>query len=685
MKTAYARPNGFSMLEALIALGIGGVFLTSVFTMWVSTAQIWHRQSIETRLHYSLETALEHLKHDVRLADGNNILFYPAGAAEYSAISLPSPVLDASGFQTFGPGGGIQWSRTVLYHVFTPEGGPSQLRMTVIPTFETNTALRQAELDGVVASGAASGGATTRTLFSADTVDLAFTPESPQFDGYAATTERSEKITFGSVRMTAGTHQIRFTVTGKNDLSANYKMGLDQLSITPSGSARECEAMTVSASSGDAQVIEDMSAFGANVWGGNNHLEYQSGSLGDQVTFQAYYDGWFESNFADMTLANAEVVNSDPALTVLSREDQAMVSTWSAAAQAQGSAQVDYPNFSNRTIRQVIQGGFVTQSAVMIRLKFTAAATQSLRIGSAYFGLRNGAGPNFQGIPTQLYFDNPTVTEGNPDGVGAVGAGTVTTKDVPAGDHVWSNWFIYTIDTTNPVPDHLVSYYVPAGAFGVVGWPDTPNIHSYEVNDLTGAFAGSTADLTDAIVNPGGVQNNDYVLGAAEMSGWQNVGVATSQVYDTKLTAPAYVSCSWTSVLPNASTVLMKVRTSVNADMAGAAAWNAVAGGVSSPMALNGIGNQRYVQFQATLTMGNPFTAYPTLDNVAVTWPGNDALVEIGGYVTKRADYGMFKITVDGQDVVNALRVDLDAQETFRGKDYGYSVNTQVKPKNTGK
>lgn len=686
MRTSISNRKGFSLSEALVALGVGGVFLTSVFAMWTTTTQVWRQQSAETKLHYSIETSLERIKHDLRLSDGNSILFYPQNAAEYTAISMPSPVVDANGFQSFAAGGGIQWSRTLIYHVFTPDGGKPELRLTVIPSFESSAALRQSELDAVVTAGAGTGGATTRTLFSAETVSLVMRPEAPSFDGYAATTERSENITFGTVHMTPGSHSIRFEVTGKNDLSTGRKIGLDQITVAPSGAPLEAEALPVSASSGQGQMVVDMSAFGANVWGGNNQLQYQSAVDGDYLTFQYYYDQWLESNFSDMTFANTGVINTDPALSLLSREGQAQSAAWQGAAQAQSAPQADYNNYSDRTVRTVIKRSDITKSSVMIRLKFTASSTQALQINSAYFGPRNGNGPNFTATPTTLYFDNATVLEGAVDGVGAVGAGTATGKLVPAGEHVWTNWFTYAIDLTQATPDYLVSFNIPnTNLYGMVGWQDTPNTHSYQV---IGDFANSTQDLTDnvnVIIMPNFLQTNDFVLGCSEMSAWTNVGEATSQVYDTQMTAPSYGSIAWSSTLSNGSSVLMKVRSSSDQNMVGATAWTAIAGGVSSPMSLSGLANQRYVQFQATLTAGSPYTSYPEMDNVVVTWPGSNALVDISGYITRRPDYGMFKVTVDGQDVVNALSVDLDATEKVRSKDYAYALTAQVKPKNSGK
>lgn len=508
------------------------------------------------------------------------------------------------------------------------------------------------------------------------------TPDSPTFDGYEPTTERSEKLTFGSIRLGAGAHTVRFETTGKNAAASGYAIGIDQIAIQPSGALLEAEALPVNSSSGDAQTKEDMSALGVNLWGGNHHKKYAAGAIADYITFDVNYDQWMESNFENMTFQNAEVINTDPAIAVSSRETQAQSPAWLGQAQAQSPPQADYNGFSNRTVRTVISGGSFTKSAVMMRVKFTASSLQQLQINSAYFGVRQGNTPNFAAVPIQLYFDNPTVKEGDPDGVGAVGNGAQVAATIQPDHHIWSNWFTYIIDATNPVPDHLVSFYVPAGGSGMVGWQDTPTVHSYEV---MGDFAANAGDLTNPIVNPNGVQTNDVVLGASECSAWTNVGVATSQVYDTLLAAPSFDRVTWDSTKPNGSTVLVRVRTAGSADMAGASAWNVASGGTASPVDLGGMSSGRYVQFQATLTAGNPYTAYPTLDNVDIHWDGQTALAEITGTITRGPGYGQFKVLVDGQNPVNALQVKIDLSETLRGKTYEHSLKTQVKARNSGK
>lgn len=133
--------KGFTILEAMIALSLGSAFMATVFQMWGSSTQLFKQQSLESKLHLSVETALERLKDDIRLADGNQILYYPANGSEYTAVSIPTRSVDANGFYAFQSGGGIQWDGTVLYHVFE-QNGKKEFRRTVIPSFDSNSVNR---------------------------------------------------------------------------------------------------------------------------------------------------------------------------------------------------------------------------------------------------------------------------------------------------------------------------------------------------------------------------------------------------------------------------------------------------------------------------------------------------------------------------------------------------------------
>jgi len=672
----------------MISLAVGGVFLTSVIAAWQFSTRTWKQESVQTGLRVSIEQSMEKIKEDIRLSDSNKILFYPASGAPYTAISIPRATPDTSGFLALS-GGNIAWDKTVVYSTFS-NNGKMELRRTVYNSFNSNPASRQTELSTVVTTGAPSGGsnATTRVLFKNDTASLEIVSPNPTFDGYAASISRSPLTSFGSATLAAGTHQVAFEATGKNAASSGYRFGVDSLAFSPSGGHREAEVLTVSASTGQIQSIENMTLYNG-VWGGNYQKEYQASAAGNSITFSVDYDQWIESNFNNMTHSTTETTGTNPYLALASRETQGLTSSWLASTQTLSGSQVDEVPGVTQSIRSVINGTFLTKSAHMIRLKFTASESANLVLNSAYFGQRQGSEAqadgtfNFSGVPTQLYFDNAPLPEGSTDPVGAVGTGVATSVTVPSGNYVWSNWFIYTIDASTTVPDFLVSMNVLGGS-GASTWLQTQGVlpvYSYRINDA----AGVNTAVSPWSSGWAGYATAASVFSSVEMASWLNNGTATSQVYDTKVTNPVYSTMSWNSDLPAGALVTMKIRSSANADMTGATAWNLALSSVTTPLALTGLSNQRYVQFQADFQDVAPYLTYPQIDDVKIAWPGNSALVELLGYYTLKPNYGQFKVMVDGQPTVKGLEIKLTAGENYRGKAYNCTLNAEERPRNTGK
>ncbi|MBU4286419.1 MAG: hypothetical protein KKD76_05870, partial [Verrucomicrobia bacterium] len=57
------------------------------------------------------------------------------------------------------------------------------------------------------------------------------------FDGYSGGVIPSGKVSYGECELTAGSHLLRLEVNGKNQASSNYGMGIDCLTLTPTGAA----------------------------------------------------------------------------------------------------------------------------------------------------------------------------------------------------------------------------------------------------------------------------------------------------------------------------------------------------------------------------------------------------------------------------------------------------------------
>ncbi|MBI3252141.1 MAG: hypothetical protein HYZ52_02320 [Candidatus Omnitrophica bacterium] len=674
-----ADKRGFSLLEAFIALGVGAVFLSSVVSTWYFASDRWRAENTRFDLRMDIEKAMERIKNDVRLSDANGILYYPQNASSYTAISLPHATPDANGYLTFS-NNLISWNQTIIYYVYN-NNGRYELRRRVTASFNSNQSARQTELDTLALNGPLGlpqeVGTTDTVLVSAGNLALDIVPQAATFDGYDPAVTRSGSTSFGSVRLTAGNHQVRFEVTGKNASSSSHGIGIDSLTLSPSGGPQEAEALLpIYASLGAAPAAEDMTPYTGVLWGGNYQVNFPSTAVGHYMTFQTYYDQWLESNFANMTFSNTLTTGTNPYVTLSSRETQSLSPSWTADAQTLSGGTSNDATASTMSVRSIVSAGYITKSGVMARIKFLAASDATVTVNSAYFGPRV-AGTADAASLAPLYFDNAPVVEASSDPVGSTAnPGSATSVTIPAGYHAWSNWFIYPINSPSAA-DYLVSMYVTGNA---TAWTPNPvgGTQSYRVSGDNAAVLAGWSILP-------GYATNQSVYASAQLATWQNTGTATSQIYDTKMTAPVYAQASWSATLPAGSLITMKARSSSAADMSGATAWGSIVGSAVSPMALGGIGNQRYVQFQATLQAGAPYATFPELDDVKITWPGQTALVEFSGYYTKKPSYGIFKVLVDGAQLTKGLEIKLTASEIYRGQTYNFSLNAEQKAMNTGK
>lgn len=674
--------RGTSMIEVMIAISIGAYFLTSVLSTWYASSKSWFVENQKNAARICVEKGIERIKADARLSTYSNILYYPQFSSlisTYQGISIPMATPDANGLLTRS-GGQIVWDKQVLYYVYN-----NQLQRTVISTYSTNVATRQNYLNTAVTTGTVSvAGATVTTtpLFSADSASLSVVPQTPTFDGYASSEQRSPITSFGSISLAPGAHTIQFEVTGKNASASSWGIGIDSVAVTPSGGHQEAEVLTISAQSGAAASIENMSGYGSG-WGGNYQVHFPSTAVGNSVSFSTNYDQWLESNFANMTYSNTKTTGTNPYLTLSTREDASATSNWTASAQAgSGSSASNDSTASGMSVRTVISGAAFSSvgGVTMMRFKFSAASNAALVVGPAYFGVQ-GSGPNISGSwITQLYFDNSPVNPGGSDGVGAIAnPGTATgSLSIPAGGHVWTNWFAYT---PSAAANYLVSAYVSSGSATV--WSPSPlaSIYNYRVS---GNQASSAADWTTLPGYDGTSPVAQTIFGVTDVATWSNTGTATSQIYDTRMTSPGFNQIAWTPVLqPAGSTITFQARSSPNADMSGATAWTAAAS--ASPASLGSLSSQRYIQWRTTITAASPYDSYPTLENVKVDWPGQSSLVEISGYYTKRPSYGIFKVLVDGVQPTQGLNITLSATKDYRGESHSYSLTEEQKPLNTGK
>lgn len=691
-KILFSKKKGMTLPEVLVSVAIGAALLAVILSTWYFIYNQWAVERIQSRLRINLEAALERIKAEVRLSSADRISFYKtAGVADYKAISFPMVTPDANGFYPLDESEKILWDKSVIYHTYDNAAtGNTELRRT---EFTDNNAVltdnteRYDQLVSVVANGDGdsapnSANASTWVLIKKG-IDLTIVPKTQEFDGYSATVERSDNIEFGSIHLDPGTHDLRFEVTGKNEANVvpdGFGLGIDSITIAPSGGSREAETYIPQDSSGD--VFTKIHAVG---WSGNNYTNYAANSEGDFVTLRLDYDMWKESNFNGATQLNMVLRGNDLYVKLAAPDPDEIevdASCWQASTQI-GTGGVDYPDYgelpANVTVRNVLSEARIDKDGELTRVKFVAHSADDFAISEAWLMESAAAGSpeGIGGTEVQLFFSDTPVPVGDDelDGAGTTIGGTPgidpINRTIPAGHYAWSNWAEFVIDETKEyfvtfvTPQANVTYWVPQKIGGVA--------NSY-YSELDSASADTWNNF----------QISPSIYAVEKVENWTSSGTVTSRIYDTKLVDPQYHRISWSQYKPLKTDIGLKARSSDDPDMAGATDWSAIAGSSLNPHALS-IGSGRYVQFQATLSTIPPYTDFPWIDNVTIDWPGNEQMCEISAYFTKAADYGIIKLTVDGEELTKGLKFKVAVSEDFKETTYSATLTTEVEPRNTGR
>ncbi|MGD2278613.1 MAG: hypothetical protein PVH45_00785 [Candidatus Omnitrophota bacterium] len=763
MKTFFSNKKAMTLVEIIVAAAIAVIITSLVIYIWIFTHQVWKAEGLRTSLRVNLLQGIETVKEDIRLSSATFMSFYPAGSDTKTAVSLPRADIDANNMYTLNAFGEIVWDRTVIYHVFTTEEGEKQLRRTAIEprdnTLDHNE--RYAQLVQVVTDGDGDGlglspaPSTEILLKGLDLFELTTFPAVIDFYEDDSNVQRVGKIVFGWERMSAGDHTIRFECIGKNDDSSDYWFGLDYLLIEPSGSVREVEYYDSSfAPSGALDTSgQPVGVYGGLKWSNADFLAFDAGAAGDWIEFTDYYDLWRESSFYNCMIENV-TTGEDIIYMKLElpqdREEGNEEIVWMPHYQT-GDPNVDgrnaflatYP----QTARTIIPHDFISAEGDMVRVKFVSAGGNPFKVAAAYITRRDGT-TGEDGQPNQattgldleeyhlhqqLFFKDEYDMDSDGD-----------TEDIvpylyiPAGvEERWSEWAEFPLiigDSLGNDIDYFITFCVPD--LGATSWPTgwsfdpaTGNArywndsgggtHTYAIN------AGTYAEKLQAAGTP--VWSGTYVpvtypviVAVRAIDIWTKEGTVESDIFDTKKENPVYNQVKWSEVAPSGTEVLMKVRSSDNQHMIGAAEWDSITGSTANPASLS-IGSGRYVQFFSELS-ATPFWEGPTqtlssadyvdtqlglgadysfpqddgeymttgvystwIDDVEIDWPGDERICVISGYIARRNDCGQAKVYVDGRELVKTLNVKIRFTGEVREQTVTEESSVAVEPRNTGR
>jgi type II secretory pathway pseudopilin PulG len=680
------RRSGFTIVELVVSTAIAVIAVTMTVRGYVYLLRQTHLQDTQDVLDVDVQVALEHIKYNMRLSSLDRMFFHPQGAATYTAISFPMAAdSDGDGVVDKGDDDKIIWGQTVVYHVWNT--APHQLRCTRF-TPRDNTlshAQRQDQLVSVVTNGHGQNtlngsNAVTDVVFE-NLFTWSLDPRGAIIDAYAPEQDRDASALLGSILLDGGPHTFRFELIGKNPLSTGYKVGVDSLCVSPSASVREGEAqLPVTQQSGATAVWDEIPG---GRWSGNHQLLFPAGAVGHFFELSMQNDLWRETHFQSTgdSHHNTRPVYDES----LSPHDFVVTldgpgTNWSAAAQMGVSNAL--PTTANliegaafRVLLrgdEMIEGGWIDASGRRCRVGFATGQGSQVRLQCAYIGEASSAESNTMDVASGT--QRPLTFGG------------ATQVNLPVASETWSDLLDMPIDRER---SYLVSYLVSATPAGgrLIGW-DTASLSGPNTYMIPAAGSPTIADTAaETWTSRGDTVAYRALIGVSHLyATCAPTGIYESAVFDTHVSTPAYQEIWWDASAPTGTDIGIKVRTGANPDMSDAPAWTNVifipSFGVIDP------GNKRYVQFLAQLTSDAAGANAPRLKEFLIRWAGVEQVVDVTGTFTRGPDYGIYQVTVDGQELMTGINVDLEIFDTIRahGEEHRLvsQASAEVEPRNTG-
>lgn len=502
----------------------------------------------------------------------------------------------------------------------------------------------------------------------------------------------------------------------------------------------------IEGSSGNTLNTVDTHDLAEGVWSNDYYLHYGASAVNNYLTIRFYYDGCNETIFRDGVADNVIVeFSNNNGMGGVSGDEEYLIClegnkiTWEAAKQTQALSTVSHTlaaGADNVTYRNWIRSSSILANGRRISLKFCAGANNNLTIQEAYM-IQRDESEDGTGNPYDGSKDMPSipVTFGNCDkdrrndpliNLAQTSWPQPVNNDkgvtIGAGGYAWSNWIELHGDDTQPDPfdldkakDYLVSFYVKTSSNqDILSWQaSTATTHSFTISttDDKSYAATRTWSGEDIVEEP-------RIYGVERFAvSYVAEGKFASQVFDTHVDNPAYTTMQWTSIKNSPDADLkLKVRTgSTKEELEADGSWSSIPGNVfsGSPASLVSLDKKRFVQFRADFcafksdasshitddyddeTVDPNHSPYmndedydisSVLKDVSIYWPGNMTLVDASGYFTKRPDYGIFTVEIDGQKLIKGFEITLNLEEELTtGKTIERSVKAEVEPRNTGK
>mgnify|MGYP001435623407 CR=1 FL=1 len=723
--------KGFTLFETMFAVAILGLVVSMAMGTWLLFMYKSNRANTQVSLDMDVRSVIEKFRSEIRNTARETIIFYPQQREPYEAVGFAlAGDQDGDGLMDMkNAGSNILWRQTVVYHVWNHS--PHQMRRTVFSNrnADASYADRYNQIASVVTSGDGEGScldgevASTSVLFENLFTGKLWHAEA-RFDGYAPQPNRRERVTFGSLPLGPGEHTVNFTIIGKNPDATGRQLRLDQVNATLSGWPMEAELCAVG--SGGAASGPDF--VGQGLASAAYGLTAATAAEGDKLSLTIHNDAIEECVFIgegrnvsfsntvvrfDMTNAPADFENG----VYVTKLDGQYKTAWWGSSQAFGASPdavghdfLSYPQSgwyypgTNLSIRIPVDGTYVRADGFgpVFRL-FKTGNNDELQIWYAGYGFaETNNSPNLTTNLVRLAFYQNGARKTSwincSRGVVELRPDTTALEPVYMGQNMILSLGV-TVGSTTPGNDgmRMLPITPPAtwrcwcikGAAAWAVWPQWPGFLVEPV--LTASGTPVLPLLMSMVVN------------------YAETGTYVSHVFDTKSDKGASKSIMWEANVPAGSTLSMYARggntlTDDGFDISDASAWENL-GEVSNGGFFSG-NTGRYVQFRAVYTAqpasSSPETAgglgsagpyrsdTPRLRRVLFTWDGEEKYVDIAAELLKSPDCGIFKVDVDGRDLVQGVTMEIEifkdvltqgaAKERLRS-----SLTAEVEPRNSGK
>jgi hypothetical protein len=680
------RRSFFTLTELMLASGITVIMFASILPLAIIFIKSSYIMGVKVDLREQVNKTRGTMAADIRCTSRGQIVPYPDGNSNLTALAMPIYMRPAG--STTVPistvDNTVQWSNMAIYHIYAAADGTTQLRRTSVPYTSFNNLSASGKtsyLGSLVANGDTTGlspSGTTRTLMKGIKDYMATLGDNVVIDGYSPTVAKAT-VAIGTAVLdpAVSPHTITFTVAGKNSSAGGYKIGLDSFVASATGLPLEGESATVTAASPSTSVANDSTSG----WSNNQYLDFPATATGRSFTVNFTYDTWEESNFnfGNYSMNNTRVdtlSDNDLVVTLLgnpvtSTSDPFYSSrsglsiSWQAPSQGTGPMVADTENLQGSTVRVVVRGGAFVYSGRYAKLAFQASPGSNLTITSAYIMKRSGSTfTGVSGTPVQIKF-------------GGANSVTLTNGETKFSDVLMPSWAFDKAASDGSAQDYLVSFHVSSATPSYAAAAPSVNADTSVLPNDLAAYESKT-DWPTA-----GTTNENLIVGVAEADvTYPASGTYTSQIADTKLTAPAYSGLSWTTSGSGGASI--KLRSGSQPDLSDASGWTYISSYSSSPATLSTTGG-RYVQFQAAIsTSDSTYKTTPALKNVKVTWQGEKKMVQLSADIRKGPMRGMFNVKIDGVSTANPLLLlmQFNVAKTFLGKEYTDGFTLRVKPQN---